>query len=80
MSTTTLSELTVACRDQIGYAAALEEGFKLRSGIIFVGEGDHLLQSETDDSGLGIVAQAKPGNEPSSTGHDVLDRAADFNR
>lgn len=64
----------VAGRDEVGDAAALQEGGG-RDGALGaeeLGEGDHLHQAETDHRRLGVVAEAQAVAETSSYGDDVL--------
>lgn len=64
---------SVAGRDQISNATALEEGGQLGSRIKDIDELDHLHQSQSDHSGLCVVAQLQAVHEASSAGNNVLE-------
>lgn len=70
--------LTVTRRDQIGHAAALEEGGQLAAGVEDIHEANHLHEAQPDDSRLGVVAQLEAINEASAAGHDVLEGTANL--
>lgn len=63
----------VAGGDEVGHAAALQEG---GCGHLALaedpGEGDHLHESQADDGSFGVVSTAETVAEPSSHGDDVL--------
>jgi len=66
----------VAGRDEVGDAAALQEG---GGGHLAVcaeepGEGDHLHQAQANHRRLGVVAEAQAVTETGSHRHDVLQR------
>lgn len=65
---------TVAGRDEVGDAAALQEGGG-RDGAAraeHLGEGDHLRQAQTDHRRLGVVAKPKAVTETCSHCYNVL--------
>lgn len=65
---------TVAGGDEVGDAAALQEGGG-RDGAVGaeeLGEGDHLHQAEADHRRLGVVAEAQAVAETGSHGYNVL--------
>lgn len=63
----------VAGGDQIGHAAALQEG---GCGHLALaedpGEGDHLHESQADDGSFGVVSTVETVAEPGSHRYDVL--------
>lgn len=65
----------VAGGDQVGHAAALQEG---GCGHLALaedpGEGDHFHESQADDSSFGVVPAAETVAEPGSHRYDVLRR------
>lgn len=64
---------TVARGDEVGHAAALQEGG--RAHLTFaeqLGEGDHFHQAQSDHRRLGVVSKTKAVAESSTDRHDIL--------
>lgn len=62
----------VAGGDEIGHAAALEEGRQLGAAVKRVHELDHLHQSKPDYGCFGVVTQAQSVDETGGTGDNIL--------
>lgn len=70
----------VAGSDQVGHAAALQEGgFGHVALAEDPGEGDHFHEPQADDGSFGVVAAVEAVAEPGSHGHNVLQSATKFN-
>ena len=64
----------VAGGDEIGHAAALQEGGGGDGPVSaeHLGEGDHLHQPQADDCSLGVVSETQAVAEACAHRHDVL--------
>lgn len=64
---------SVAGSDEVSNTAALQEGGRGHGATAEeLGEGDHLHESQSDHSCLGVVAKAQAITEASPNGHYIL--------
>mmetsp|Transcript_31235 Transcript_31235/g.97990 ORF Transcript_31235/g.97990 Transcript_31235/m.97990 type:complete len:324 (+) Transcript_31235:227-1198(+) len=64
--------------DEVGHAAALEEGAVLDVRVEMPDEGDHFLEADADERSLGVPSEPESVAEADAQGHDVLERTAEL--